>query len=265
MSIALFKATLKKNWVLLLIFFGVLVMYATVMISMFNPDDTAELLSIATVLPVEFMNALGLSDIFTSLTSYLASWFYGFLMIAMPLVYSIILGNRLVAKSVDSGSMACLLSTPNSRVKITATKGIYAIVSIILLQLLLFGAIVVGTKMMLPGELEVGAFFKLNVTSMLVNMAVMSIVFFFSCLFNDSRYSMGLGAGVPIIFLLLNMLGGISSDTEILKKISIFGWYDPVELVNGVSALGVNLIYTGITVVLLVSGVLIFKHKRLPI
>ncbi len=39
MSYPLFMATFKKNWTLLLIFFGVLTMYLTVMTSMYNPDD----------------------------------------------------------------------------------------------------------------------------------------------------------------------------------------------------------------------------------
>ncbi|HBT63157.1 MAG TPA: hypothetical protein DEB10_00650, partial [Ruminococcaceae bacterium] len=36
MSIPLFKTTIKNNWLLLLIFFGVLTMYMTIMISMYN-------------------------------------------------------------------------------------------------------------------------------------------------------------------------------------------------------------------------------------
>jgi hypothetical protein len=57
MSETLFITTLKKNWILLLIFFGVLAMYITVMISMYNPEDMESLLSMIKLLPSEFMKA----------------------------------------------------------------------------------------------------------------------------------------------------------------------------------------------------------------
>lgn len=63
----------------------------------------------------------------------------------------------------------------------------------------------------------------------------------------------------------MKMLGGASADTEILKKMSIYGFYDPVELVHGSEILGVNLVYIGIIAVLFAASVLIFKNKRLPL
>ena len=265
MNFPLFKLTLKKNWVLFLIFLGVLTMYTTIMASMYDPDDMAGLMSMFELLPPEIMNALGFAGVFTDVTGFLASWLYGLLMIAFPMVYSIILSNNLIAKMVDSGSMACLLSMPVSRTKIAVTRGIYALCSVAVLQMLIFAIGTITCELLFSDSLQVGAFFRLNVTAMLVNMTVMSITYFFSCLFNDTKYSVGFGAGIPITFLLLNMLGGASSDAEILKKLSIFGWYDPVKLVNGASSLGVNLIYLTITLLLFIAGVIIFNRKRLPI
>lgn len=265
MSFTLFKANIKKNWILLLIFFGVLTMYMTTMISMYSPDDMEALMTMFKLLPENLMKALGFSSLVTDLTGYLASWLYGLLMLAFPMVYSIILGNKLVAKMVDNGSFAYLLSTPNSRVKIIITQGIYALTSIVVLFAVLFGVGILISSAMFPNLLDAGAFFKLNFTTMLVNMVVMMISFFFSCLFNESIMSLGFGAGVPIVFLLMNMLGGASTSVEILKKISIFGFYDPVELVHGGKFWSVNLIYTGIILVLFAASVLIFKKKRLPL
>ncbi|HOB20425.1 MAG TPA: ABC transporter permease subunit, partial [Candidatus Atribacteria bacterium] len=134
MSFALFKATLKKNWLLLFIFFGVLFMYAAVIISMFNPDDIAQLISMLDAVPEDMLKAFGLTTAITNMTTYLASWLYGLLMTSLPMVYSIILANRLVAKAVDNGSMAYLLSTPNSRAKIIITQGLYALLSLAILS-----------------------------------------------------------------------------------------------------------------------------------
>lgn len=265
MSLTLSKTTLKKNWTLLLIFFGVLTMYMTIMISMYDPEQMDALMAMFNLLPADLMKAMGFSSLVTDLTAYLASWLYGLLMLAFPMVYSIILSNKLVAKLVDNGSFAYLLSTPNSRVKIIVTQGIYALGSIAVLFAALFTLGVVASGAMFPGLLDVYAFLRLNITTMLVGMVVMMIGFFFSCLFNETKMSLGFGAGLPILFLLFNMLGGASPNTEILKKVSIFGFYDPIELVHGSEVWGVNLAYIGIIVVLFTAGVLIFQKKRLPI
>ncbi|MGM0368652.1 MAG: ABC transporter permease subunit [Actinomycetota bacterium] len=265
MSFTLIKTELKKNSTLLLIFFGVLTMYMAIMISMYDPNDIEALTSMLDLFPEDVMKAMGFSGVITGLTSYLASWLYGLLMFGFPMVYCIILGNRLVSKMVDNSSFAYLLSTPNSRVKIIITKGIYAITSVGILFAALFGTGVLFASLMFPGTLDIYEFFRLNLTTMLVNMAVMMICFFFSCLFNETRLSLGFGAGIPIAFLFMKMLGGASSEAEILKKLSIYGFYGPVELVNGGEILGVNLIYTGIIIILFISSVVVFKNKRIPL
>jgi ABC-2 type transport system permease protein len=186
-------------------------------------------------------------------------------MFGFPLVYCIILGNRLVAKMVDNSSFAYLLSTPNSRIKLIVTSGVYALLSIMLLFgcMFLIGAAI--CEITFPGLLDVGAFFKLNITTMLVNMTVMMISFFFSCLFNETRLSLSFGAGIPIVFLLMNMLGGVTADMNLLKSASIYGIYDPVELVQGADMLLTNLAYVAVSASLLAAGVFIFNRKRLPL
>lgn len=265
MSFALFKTTLKKNWTLLLIFFGVLTMYMTIMISMYDPNDMEALTSMLKLLPEDIMKAMGFTNVVTDLTGYLASWLYGLLMFGFPMVYCIILGNKLVARMVDNSSFVYLLSTPNSRSKIIITQGIYALVSIIVLFIALFGVGVIFSEVMFSGSLDIRQFSSLNFTTMLVNMVVMMISFFFSCLFNETKLSLTFGAGIPIAFLLMNMLGGASADMEILKDLSIYGFYDPVKLVQGSDILGINLIYIGIIIVLFIASVMIFKKKRLPL
>ena len=265
MSIVLFKNSLKRNWVLLVIFFGVLTMYLTIMTSMYDPEDIAGLMLMIEAFPEGLRTAMGFDQIPTDLAGYLASWLYGMLMIGFPMVYSIILGNKLVAKMVDNGSFAYLLSTPVPRVKIIITQGLYALGSMLALFAALFAVGVLSAQAQFPGELDLKAFFNLNLTTMLVNMVVLMISFFFSCLFNETRFSLGFGAGVPIMFLLMNMLGGSTPDLRFLADASIYGFYDPMQLATGESALVVNLLYLGIIAVLFAGATLIFDKKRLPL
>ncbi len=264
-NLPLFRSTLKRNWILWLIFVSVISMYLVVMIAMYDPDDISAIMSMIELFPEDLMRAMNFSSAVTDLTSYLASWLYGMLMTAFPLAYCIILGNRLVAKSVDNGSFAYYLSTPNSRVKIISTLGIYAVLSTAFMFAATFGIGVVLSEATFPGLLDIPSFLKLNVITMLVNTVAIMITFFSSCLFNEVKNSLGIGAGITIFFYLMNMLGGVSSDAEILKKISIYGFYDPVNVVRGGITWDINLIYICIIVVLFVSSILVFKKRRLPL
>jgi len=265
MSFALFAATARKNWVLLIIFFGVLTMYTTIMITMFNPEDMDAITAMLDLFPKDLMKAMGFSQLVTDLTSYLASWLYGLLMFGFPMVYCIILGNRLVAKKVDNSSMACILATPHSRGKIIFTLGAYALFTVALLFAGLFGVGVLFGEILHPGLLDIPSFLRLNVTTMLVNMVVIMISFLASCIFNDSSLSIGFGAGIPIAFLMMNMLGGASENLSVIKEISPYGWYDPLELVKGEPVLWQNLAYAGIAAILFTAALLIFRRRRLPL
>ncbi len=265
MSLTLWKTTLKKNWIMLLIFVGVLTMYLSVMISMYDPVDMSAMDSIIELFPEGILKAFGMADIQTELTAYLANWLYGLLMVAFPMIYSILLSNKLVVKLVDNGSFAYLLSTPNSRVRLILTQGLYALSSLLLLFLAVFGLGVGICEAVQPGLLKIDAFFSLNLSTMLVNMVALMISFFSSCLFNEAKLSTGFGAGIPIMFLLLKMISGAAEDLKFLENFTIYGIYDPVEVVKGNAAVWVNFLFLGIVLILFVLGVVIFKRKRLPL
>ena len=265
MIFPLFIANIRKHWMLLLIFFGVLTMYTTIMISMYNPDDIAGIMEIAEMMPDGLIQAMGFSDLLTDLNSYLASWLYGMLMLALPMVYSILLGHKLVSKLVDNSSFAYLLTTPHSRVKIILTQGIYALSSMLTLFILVFLVGVGTAEALFPGHLDIYQYFRLNVTTMLVNMMVLMIVFLFSSIFNDAKYSVLFGSGVPILFLLFNMLANASTKADLLRRFTPYGYYDPLEVVRGSSTLGVNLTFLGASTLLLAISIIIFNRKRLPI
>ncbi|HAS72926.1 MAG TPA: hypothetical protein DCS67_02145 [Clostridiales bacterium UBA8960] len=265
MIMTLFVANIKKHWMLLLIFFAVLTMYTTIMISMFNPDDMEALMQLAEAMPAGIIEAMGFSALVTDLSSYLASWLYGLLMLAFPMVYSILLGHKLICKMVDNSSFAYLLSTPHSRVKIILTQGLYALCSMLVLFILVFLVGVVTSEAMFPGHLDVAQYLRLNVTTMLVNMFVMMVVFLFSAIFNDAKYSVGFGSGVPIMFLLFNMLSNASDEAQVLGKLTPYGYYDSVSVVQGAETLGINSVFLLGALALLGASVVIFNRKRLPL
>lgn len=265
MSIPLLKLNVKKNIILFIIFFSVLTMYLGVMISMFNPDNLLQMNELLSMMPDSITQAFGMSGLYTDLTGYLASYLYGLLMFGFPLVYCIILGNRLVSKMVDNGSFAYLLSTPNSRTKIIGTQLLYGLCSILLLFAIVTKTGILIAHLMFPNELLIKEFILLNAYTMLVNMGVFSIVFFFSCLFNDSSKALSYGAGIPVLFLLMNMLGGTNESIGWLKDFSLYGLYNPLDLASGSVPIFPLVLLLSIIIILSICSILVFKHKRLPI
>ncbi len=70
--------------------------------------------------------------------------------------------HRLLATHIDKGSMAYLLSTPNSRKTVAVTQAVYSLASIALFFTLVTGMGIGVSQAMFPGELEIGTFVILN-------------------------------------------------------------------------------------------------------
>ncbi len=265
MNFTLFKKNAKNGFLLLLIFIGVLAMYISMIVSMYDPEEVTLLTTKMDMLPKELVSAMGFSDIATDLTGFIAGVFYGFLIFIFPMIYCIILGNKLVAKPVDNGSFAYILSTPNSRTKVIVTQGVYILSSILVMFIVTFAIGITTSEAMFKGLLDKRVFMNLNVTACLLTMAISMICYFFSCLFNDTKKSLAFGAGLPIAFLLLNMLGGVSTKADILKKMSLYSLFDANKIASGGSTLVINLIFIGIVVALFGASILVFNRKRLPL
>lgn len=265
MSFPLLKLSIKKNIALIGIILFVMLFYALIIVAMFDPDNLASYAAMYEMLPEQMISAFGFSTTAVTLTGFVASWLYGFILTVFPLVYSIIISSRLVSKTVDDGSIVCLLATPNKRENLIFTKLKFATVSLFFMHLVTFVVVLIACEVMFPDLLEVKQFIILNITVTMLNICALSICFFCSCLFNDNKKAVSVGSGITIGFVLLNMLGSVSEEIEFLQKFTIYGWFKPEEIANGADVLGLNLIYFAIIMILGILSVVIFKKKNLYI
>jgi ABC-2 type transport system permease protein len=263
-SFSLFKATTRSNWVVFLIFFAVLLMYMVVMLGMYDPETMDAMNLYVEALPQGMMEAFGYDIPVTNLITFMAVYFYGFLVIMFPLIYCIILANRLVAVLVDRGSMAYLLATPNTRAKIVATQGFYLAFSVSLLLALTAAVGIAFCEMMFPEEMDIPAFIKLNLVTIILTLAISSICFFFSCIFNESKFSLAFGGGIPILFFIINMLRNIGGNNEWLKYLTLYSLFDANAIVTGQQEL-ISVIppFAAVTIVLYSLGIIIFSRRNL--
>jgi len=266
MSLPLLLKDLKNNIILLLVFVAVMSIYLSVIIFMYDPSGIGAFMDMLSMLPVTLVNALGFSTVDAGLTGFIASLYYGFLIYLFPMVYCIILGNRLVVKLVENGSFVCLLSTPNSRIKIIFTQGLYMLLSIMFLFIILYIVGVGVSASLFKGVLDVSIFSKLNLCACLMTMTIGMICFFFSCVFNNTNLSLLFGAGIPILFFLFDMLGGMAQSLSFLKNYSMYSLFNGLAIIKGEANITMISTVFVVTILLLFAGSLaIFQYKRLPI
>ncbi|SHJ85682.1 ABC-2 type transport system permease protein [Anaerobranca californiensis DSM 14826] len=209
MILPLFKGNLKGNWVVGLIILLVMFMYFTVLTSMFDPESLDGLTAMLEMMPKEVIRAMGFDNFGNTFTTYIANSYYNFIAILFPMIYIIVVGNRLIAKHIDSGSMAYLLSTPNSRLNIIKTQACYFLTSITFIFFILTVYGIIISEVFFQGHLEILPFILLNLVTMFTFYAISGIVFFFSSIASDTKQSLSFGAGIPIAFFVINMLAKV--------------------------------------------------------
>lgn len=256
---SLFIHLVKSNLKIFSIIAGVLSLLIGIVMSVFTPETMHEIAQASQDAPV---NPLG--DI-TTLIAFIANQYFGNFALIFAMIYSVIIGNKLIADQVDKGSMAFHLSSPITRTQYTFTSIIFSISSLVVMFGLIF---VVGygvSELVQPGELPVEKFFILTLGSLILNLAISGINFFASCLFNRSSHSLALGAGITVFFFATNMLSGMSDSLEILKNVTLITLYDSNAIIQS-GSYGVQLIIlVGLALVLYLIGILVFKRKDLPL
>ena len=156
MNGVLFRRSARSLWKTWVVFAAVLSLYVSMITAMFDPKLNATLDEIVTAMP-QLMNMVGMQAGSSSLGGFLINYLYGFLLLLLPLVFSILAANRLVARWVDTGSMAYLLVSPNTRARVARTQALVLIAGGTLLTAYCTALAVGCAAAMFPGELDVPA------------------------------------------------------------------------------------------------------------
>ena len=260
-SLPLFKRNIVQMVKPMMIFFEVLAMYTGIIIFMYTPSLMSVLGDFQNVMP-GMMQAVGMSGTITSLIGFISVYLYGFIMLGFPMIFIIILGNSLIMNYVDSGSMACLLASPNTRLKIIVTQAISMISGITLLMTLVTAFGIACSEIMFHGELDIKTYIILNACVLLLHLAIAGIVFFSACFFNDSKNFYSIGAGIPLVFFLVNMLANMGGKLENFKFFSLYTLFPKDQIIAGESGVAIyNIALAAIAIVLFLAGIISFTKK----
>lgn len=265
MNMTLFKREFKSNYKIALIFLAIISMYCSMIIAMFDPKLGESLKMMADSMP-QLFSAFGMAAPATTLIEFIANYLYGFILVVFPLVFIIMLANRLVARYVDRGSMAYLLATPNKRRSIVVTQAIVMIFFILVIVLYATALCVILSGAMFSGELDIKNY-------LIINVGLYGLLFFFgglcflsSCAFNDSRFSYGVGGALCVLFILMQMVSQVGEKFEAVKYGTPLTLFRPSELALGDSNAMISVIALYAMGILLYGlAIVIFNKKDLSL
>lgn len=266
MSWALFKANIRDNRTLWIIMTAVFSMYMVMIMAMFDPNAASQFAGMLDTLPEAMRNAFGFDRIGQSLISFVAASLYGFLVFLFPMVISVVVNHKLIAAPVDKGSMAYLLATPNTRKKIALTQVAFSLVHITLLFVTVTAVGILFSQAMFPGHLNIGQFIMVNVYALILYYALGGIGFLASCMATESKHSLSFGLGLPVTFLILQLLGNAGDKFSWVGKLSLYYLFDPIRLLNGDSFAYLGMaVFAVLALALYTAGVTHFDRRDLHV
>ena len=202
--------------------------------------------------------------------------FYPVVAVLLPLVYVVIVGNKLFASQIDRGSMAFILSTPIKRLRIAITQMFFLILSLI--TMFMFTAIVdVILALIIENSLAIDMILLLNLGLLLFSLAMGSLTYMFSAIFNYSKYSLSFGGGLALIFFISKILGLFGSDLfmnmgvgiepmNFFNKITMISFYNTESILDGSTDYIIQfIILIVISIVCFSTGTIWFTKKDIPV
>jgi ABC-2 type transport system permease protein len=242
-------------------------MYLGIIASMYDPEVIGAMDAYLELLPQEIVRGMNFNMIEPNLTGFLAGYFYGF---PDPAVSTDLLGyygkprRRQLRRFGLDGLPALHAQSTLEDCPDPGVLSIWAASKLLILLTALMG--VLFSEVLFPGELDIWRFVLLNIGTILLYYALSSIGFFASCLFNETSRSLALGAGLPVLFLLMKLISDVGDELSFIGRASLFSLFDPASiLARDNSVLPSFLALFAIGTVLYAAGIIVFRKKDLPL
>lgn len=262
---ALWKKEWKSNYKILLLFAAVLTLYTVIIIMMFDPKLGDSLNLMMQSMPQLFA-AFGMAAPGNTLLDFLINYLYGFLYVLFPLVFMLLLANRLLIRYTDRGSLACLLATPAKRATLAGNQILVAFAMLLALLACLTALEIAVCELLFPGELDIPALLLVNAGLLGLYVFLIGLCMCCACVFNESRWALGVSGGLCIVFVLVQMLAQAGEQLEALNYATPMTLFAPEKIAAGGAAglWGMAALFL-MGIALACTGAAVFSKKDLSI
>ena len=230
MMVALIKKEIKSNLKIYIIFLSVITVYVFSLLAMYNPTLEESLIALEKSMP-EVLVIFGMQNRGTTLLDFIVNYLYRFVLIVTPFIYTTIMCYKLIAKYEDKGAMAYLLNSYYSRKQIIVTQGINLLLGVSVMIIFTTALTILSCTFMFQGELDIAGFLTLNFGLLILQIFLATFCFMFTCLFAGIRYSIGLGAGIGSLLIMLQMVSQVF-DSKLLKYCNPLSLFNPDQIIE---------------------------------
>lgn len=265
MIATLIKKEMKSQMKIILLFLIIISIYSTVIVMMYDPQLGESLHLMAQSMP-ELFAAFGMQDPGLTMMDFIINYLYGFILIIIPFIYIIVTCYRLIGKYIDKGSFAYLLTTGHNRIQIIVSQLVSLINGIFIL--IAYATILIFTTSYLffDEALVLKDFLILNLGLLSLHLFFGGLCYLSACLFNEIKYSVGLGAGLSLLFILIQMLSQVSDKVEFLKYLTPLTLFDPKHLVMMQNTAIIKaFVLLIIALIFIIVGTLAFQKRDLSL
>ncbi|HWQ43534.1 MAG TPA: ABC transporter permease subunit [Desulfosporosinus sp.] len=196
--------------------------------------------------------------------SYVSSQCFGQVWLLVMGMYTIGTADALIAKLVDQGTMAYLLSSPVGRQELLSTQ-VAVLVSGLALLIALIELGIWGEMTFFDIPINVGPYFRLGVLELALFLAVGAYSLFFSALFKVEEHAILSSAGLTFVFYALDVFSGLNDQFSWIKNLTIFGWVRPQEVLEGAVPTNQTLALLGLAAIFMTMAGFIFGKKDLHV
>jgi ABC-2 type transport system permease protein len=211
--------------------------------------------------------AFGLTG-FGSAEAFISGEYYGLILVLILAVVCVQLSTQLMARLVDQGAMAYLLSARATRGQVACTQAAVLVTGLFLILAVTTLAGFAGNAWFLKGDydFDTGKYVQMNAAAFLLFFAVGGISFLVSSVSNDEKKASGISGAIAFGFFSLDLLGKFSDRTDWLRNLSLFSLYRPDDIIRGTADTGLAfpiLAVVGLTAIAL--GIALFRRRDLPL
>lgn len=251
MNFPLFRYSCRRAFPIWLAFTVLMGLYAYAVVRMYDPEAGAALTSVVQSQP-QAMSALGMVEFDNTFTAFIVNYLYGMLLLALPMVFTVILSTQLMAQPISRGTMSYLLASPNSRKRIAATQRNVLVLALLLMIAVCCGVTIAVCEYLHPGQLAVKHFLLLSSCVFALQLAIAGLCFFFSCKCRSTGRALMISAAACILFYTLRLLANLGGPLTYLQYVT------PYSLLNPAGILQTDLRSCLLPLVLLLLGVVLF-------
>lgn len=256
MMTALIKKEIKSNLKIYIIFLSVIAIYIFSLLAMYNPALEESLIALEKSMP-EVLAIFGMQNRGTTLLDFIVNYLYRFVLIVTPFIYTTIMCYKLVSRYEEKGGMAYLLNSHYSRKQVIVTQGINLLLGISVMIVFVTALTILSCAFMFQGELNITGFLTLNLGLLILQIFLATFCFMFTCAFSEIKYSVGIGAGIGSLFIMIQMVSQVF-DNELLKYCNPLSLFNPDQIIeyNPISLLCIGILFVvSILFLLLLSRV----------